>query len=155
MRFTHSMLFIAFAVLVVFTALAEARESVKRGKIRSGKSTWFEGHHLKDSACYGILKNKRVDAKDHWHIGAVHMKSYTKGVRGACFECVKITANRRSVIVRIIDDCATCAPNQIDLTSSAFKILAPLKQGIVKIKYEFIRCPSRGSLKWPSSPAPK
>jgi hypothetical protein len=48
MRFTQSMLFIAFAVLVVFTALAEAGESIKRGKIRSGKSTWFDGHHLKD-----------------------------------------------------------------------------------------------------------
>lgn len=107
------------------------------------------------SACYGILKNKRVDAKDNWHIAAVRMKTITRGINAACFECAKVSANGRSVIVRIIDDCATCTPDHIDLTSSAFKILAPLKQGIVKIKYEFVKCPTRGNLKWPSSPAPK
>ncbi|KAI7816982.1 RlpA-like double-psi beta-barrel-protein domain-containing protein-containing protein [Gamsiella multidivaricata] len=107
----------------------------------------------KQVACYGdLLGNSHVNAGDSWHIAAVHMAHYKGGEKTACFECAKITSGRRSVIVRIIDDCAGCAPNQIDLTASAFKILAPLSQGVVKTTYQFVRCPSRGNLKWPKSP---
>lgn len=100
------------------------------------------------------MGNSHVNAGDGWHIGAVHMASYVKGEKGVCFECAKISANGRSVIVRIIDDCAGCKPNQIDLTASAFKVLAPLSQGVVKTTYQFIRCPS-SNLKWPKSPSIK
>ncbi|KAF9918557.1 hypothetical protein BX616_007857 [Lobosporangium transversale] len=119
----------------------------------NGVSTWFNGHDLKGAACYGtLLGNSHVDAKDGWYIGAVRMKHYVGGYRAACFECARITSGRRSIIVRIIDDCAGCKPNQIDLTASAFKALAPLSRGVIHTKYEFIRCPSRGNLKWPKSP---
>jgi expansin (peptidoglycan-binding protein) len=101
------------------------------------------------------MGNSHVNAGDSWMIGAVHMKHYKGGDRTACFECAKITAGKRSIVVRIIDDCANCAPDQIDLTASAFKKLAPLRQGVVKTTYEFVRCPSRGNLKWPKSPKVK
>ncbi|KAF8954389.1 hypothetical protein BGZ46_002937, partial [Entomortierella lignicola] len=106
------------------------------------------------ASCYSNLLSQNKDAKDSWHIAAVHMSSYTGGLKAACFECAMITANRRSVVVRIIDECAGCAPNQIDLTKSAFTILAPLVQGVVNTTYQFIKCPSGGSF-WPSSPSPK
>ncbi|KAK3821983.1 MAG: RlpA-like double-psi beta-barrel-protein domain-containing protein-containing protein [Linnemannia elongata] len=131
-------------------------QTVRFGKKISGKSTWFNGHDLKGAACYGnLMGNSHVNAGDSWMIGAVHMKHYKGGDRTACFECAKITAGKRSIVVRIIDDCAGCAPNQIDLTASAFKKLAPLSQGVVKTTYEFVRCPSKGNLKWPKSPKPK
>ncbi|KAG0298127.1 hypothetical protein BGZ96_002619, partial [Linnemannia gamsii] len=122
----------------------KATQNVKWGQKRSGTSTWFNGHDLKGAACYGnLMGNSHVNAGDSWMIGAVHMKHYKGGDRTACFECAKITAGKRSIVVRIIDDCAGCAPNQIDLTASAFKKLAPLNQGVVKTKYEFVRCPMR------------
>ncbi|KAG0326305.1 hypothetical protein BGZ99_009743 [Dissophora globulifera] len=145
----------AMAIALLAIVDAKATQSVKFTKKVKGLSTWFNGHDLKAVACYGDLKgNSHVNAGDGWHIGAVHMKYYKGGEKAACFECAKITAGKRSVIVRIIDDCAGCKPNQIDLTASAFKILAPLSQGVVHTTYEFVRCPSKGSLKWPKSPAP-
>jgi hypothetical protein len=98
------------------------------------------------------MGNSNVNAKDSWYIGAVHMRHYKGGERAACFECAKITYGKRSIVVRIIDDCAGCKPNQIDLTASAFKALAPLSKGVIKTSYQFVRCPSRGNLKWPKSP---
>jgi len=149
------------AMVIAVLSIVEAKKSkatqvVKFGKKTSGKSTWFEGHDLKAVACYGDLEgNSNVNAGDSWHIGAVHMNYYKGGEKAACFECAKITSGRRSVVVRIIDDCAGCAPNQIDLTASAFKELAPLSQGVVHTVYEWVRCPSNGNLKWPKSPKVK
>ncbi|KAF9439081.1 hypothetical protein BGZ76_000043 [Entomortierella beljakovae] len=145
------------AMVIAFIAIVDAKkkptQKVRFYKKAVGKSTWFNGHDLKGAACYGdLLGNSRVNAGDSWHIGAVHMASYIGGEKAACFECAKVTAGKRSVIVRIIDDCAGCAPNQIDLTASAFKVLAPLSKGVVKTRYEFIRCPYSGKLKWPKSP---
>ncbi|KAG0307336.1 hypothetical protein BGZ98_000511 [Dissophora globulifera] len=142
------------AVIALMATAVEAGQSIKFGQTKSGKSTWFNGRDLKGAACYGDLQNKNVNAQDSWHIAAVHMASYSGNEKSACFECVKITANKRSVIARIIDDCAGCSASQIDLTASAFKILAPLSQGVVKTQYQFVRCPTSG-IKWPSSPAPK
>ncbi|KAF9185840.1 hypothetical protein BGZ51_007635 [Haplosporangium sp. Z 767] len=131
-------------------------QTVKYGRKLTGKSTWFNGHHLKGAACYGnLMGNSHVNAKDSWHIGAVNTRHYKGGDRAVCFECAKVTYNRRSIIVRIIDACSSCTANHIDLTASAFKTLAPLSKGVIKTTYEFVRCPQRGNLKWPKSPAPR
>ncbi|KAF9435379.1 hypothetical protein BGZ76_006419 [Entomortierella beljakovae] len=151
---TSSIIFIVAVLVALFTVNVEALEVVKLGLKQAGKSTWFNGHDLKAAACYGNLQNKRVDAADDWHIGAVHMKHFEGGDKSCCFQCAKITAGLRSVVVRIIDDCRSCSPTQIDLTSSAFKVLAPLDQGIVDTTFEWVRCPKSGNLKWPSSPSP-
>ncbi|KAF9113194.1 hypothetical protein BGX27_002035 [Mortierella sp. AM989] len=71
-----------------------------------------------------LKANKNVDAHGSWHIAAIHIARYSGNERAACFERAKITVNRRSAIARIIDDCASCSPNYIDL-KSAFKILTP------------------------------
>ncbi|KAI1319062.1 hypothetical protein EDD11_004951 [Mortierella claussenii] len=136
------------------TSTAEAGQSVRRGKAVKGKSTWFNGHDLKGAACYGNLLNKNVNAQDSWHIAAVRFSSFSGGQNAVCFECVKIKAGSKSIVARIIDDCTGCSANQIDLTASAFKSLAPLGKGVVNMSYEFIRCPSSGS-NWPNTPPSK
>ncbi|KAF9319337.1 hypothetical protein BG003_009418 [Podila horticola] len=147
-----TLLIFAVVVAIVSTVEAKRTQVVRWNKKMSGLSTWFNGHDLKSTACYGnLLGNSHVNAQDGWHIGAVHMDYYVKGYKAACFECAKISYGKKSIIVRIIDDCAGCKPNQIDLTASAFKALAPLSQGVVKTTYEFVRCPS-SHLKWPKSP---
>ncbi|KAG0350965.1 hypothetical protein BGZ54_003499, partial [Gamsiella multidivaricata] len=153
MKFAQLSIYVFVAIFAILAATSEAKLSAKIGQKSSGKSTWFDGHDLKGAACYGDILNKDVDAQDSWHIGAMRLSSISGGERAGCFQCAKVTANRRSVIVRIIDDCTSCSQGQIDLTSSAFKILAPLKQGVVKMQFEWVRCPSSG--KWPKSPAPK
>ncbi|KAF9428004.1 hypothetical protein BGZ94_003641 [Podila epigama] len=153
------MKFIHFSALVLATILAfilstEAASNIQYGKKFSGKSTWFNGKDAHGSACYGKLQNKNVDAKDSWHIAAVNPSAYNGKEKAVCFECARVTYNKRSIIVRVIDTCRSCDKNQFDLTTSAFKALAPLKQGVIKMQYEFVRCPTK-DIKWPSSPKPK
>ncbi|KAG0273261.1 hypothetical protein BGZ95_010920 [Linnemannia exigua] len=154
-KFTLMVIMTLFVLLSTFTT-TEAATKVQFGKKASGKATWFNGGDAEDVACYGILQNKNVDAKDSWHIAAMRLSQFTGGVKKACFECLRVTAGSRSVIARIIDDCSSCSSGHVDLSLSAFTKLAPKKQGVVKITYEFVRCPSSGdNLKWPKSPAVK
>ncbi|KAF9283853.1 hypothetical protein BGZ68_005064 [Mortierella alpina] len=162
MKFAQlSILLVALVIALISAVEAGKRkprgpsQTIRFGRKLKGKSTWFNGHDLKGASCYGnLMGNSNVNAKDDWHIAAVKMSHYKGGLRSACFECARITNGKRSIVVRIIDECAGCAPNQIDLTASAFKALAPLSQGVVHTTYEFIKCPSRG-LKWPKSPRAK
>lgn len=49
------------------------------------------------------------------------------------------TANGKSVTVTVADDCPTCKnSNSIDLSVAAFKVLAPLNDGVADIKWSFV-----------------
>ncbi|KAF8932727.1 hypothetical protein BGZ52_009506 [Haplosporangium bisporale] len=145
MRSIQFSVFILATALAFFLSSSQAASAIQYGKKISGTSTWFDGGDLHGAACYGKLLNKDVDAKDGWHIAAVNPSGYKGAEKGVCFECAKVTYNSRSII-----------STQLDLTSSAFKTLAPLKVGRIKMTYEFVRCPTRGAaFKWPSSPKPK
>ncbi|KAH9975900.1 RlpA-like double-psi beta-barrel-protein domain-containing protein-containing protein [Lactifluus volemus] len=81
---------------------------------------------------------------------------YQKGVAGACgtvhsdndlicalVHCgqqLRITAiDGKSVVVTVADECPTCgSPTDIDLSEAAFKMLAPLPQGVVNMHWEFL-----------------
>ncbi|KAG0228601.1 hypothetical protein BGW42_002091 [Actinomortierella wolfii] len=152
MKFSFSLLAIA-ALFAASTADAQ-QITVKNGRSVSGRSTWFDGNHLKGAACYGRLMNRNVNAKDNWHIAAVNFKYFKNKDKGACFKCARVSNGKRSVNVRIIDGCSSCGRGHIDLTKSAFKKLAPLKQGVVKVKTTWIPCPKDPKGKWPSSPKP-
>ncbi|KAG0032622.1 hypothetical protein BGZ81_010435 [Podila clonocystis] len=156
MRLIQLTTFIMATFLTFLLSSTQAASSIKYGKKISGTSTWFDGSDLHGAACYGKLLNKDVNAQDGWHIAAVNPSGYKGKEKGVCFECARVTYNSRSIVVRIIDTCRSCKSTQLDLTSSAFKTLAPLKVGRIKMTYEFIRCPTKGSsFKWPSSPRPK
>ncbi|KAF9933004.1 hypothetical protein FBU30_006828 [Linnemannia zychae] len=158
MYFTKIALMVTMTVFALLSAVSsvEAATTIQFGKKASGKATWFRGKDAEDVACYGILQNKNVNAQDSWHIAAMRLSQFSGGVKNACFECLRITAGSRSVIARIIDDCSSCGSGHVDLSLSAFTKLAPKDKGVVKITYEFVRCPSSGSdLKWPKSPSVK
>ncbi|KAF9908377.1 hypothetical protein EC991_009832 [Linnemannia zychae] len=155
-KFTLMVTMTLFALLATITTPTEAATKIQYGKKASGKATWFNGRDAEDVACYGILQNKDVNAKDSWHIAAMRLSQFNGGVKSACFECLRVTAGSRSVIARIIDDCSSCGSGHVDLSLSAFTKLAAKSKGVVKITYEFVRCPTGGNdLKWPKSPAPK
>ncbi|KAF9360018.1 hypothetical protein BGX26_010769 [Mortierella sp. AD094] len=132
MHFTQQLIFVIAAILAIFTATTEAGS-------KSGTATFYSGAGM--VACNG------ANLQGNWHTAAVNFASWG-GLKHACFECVKVTANRRSVIVRVIDQCVSCSSNQLDLTTSAFKILGSTDLGHLSVKYEIVKCPKSGP--WPS-----
>ncbi|KAF9977789.1 hypothetical protein BGZ73_004856 [Actinomortierella ambigua] len=151
MKFSFSLLTIA-ALFAASTADAQ-KLTVRNGRSVNGMSTWFDGSHLKGAACYGNLMNRNVNARDGWHIAAVNFATFRGGQREACFKCARVSHKGRSIDVRIIDGCRSCKRGHIDLTKSAFKTIAPLRQGVAKVKIQWIPCTKKPKF-WPSSPKP-
>jgi expansin (peptidoglycan-binding protein) len=105
----------------------------------SSKMTFYEDDQLNNAACYGRDGIRSYNAKPSDRIGAVSNNNM-------CYQCIKITnpKNRKSVIVKIVDECEGCAKNNIDVTRSAFSSIANLDDGIVKITWKGVACPSKG-----------
>ncbi|CAG8740179.1 20992_t:CDS:1 [Cetraspora pellucida] len=124
---------------------ANTTTSQGQGQNVGAKITFFEGNTLKNAFCYGDGKLPSYDAKPTDYIGAMNMIGKTM-----CYKCVEIKCGSKSIIVKIIDKCATCGSrNDIDLTLAAFKELAPPVKGIVQISWRpLTSCPSTG--KWPT-----
>lgn len=86
---------------------------------KSVRITWYASHDLQNPAC----------GKGDWnptnsnHIGAV-MKGWEGGPQ--CGEFIRLCNEKieRCVRVRIVDECAGCQADHVDLTKSAFKRLA-------------------------------
>ncbi|KAK9674852.1 hypothetical protein K7432_016838, partial [Basidiobolus ranarum] len=53
-----------------------------------------------------------------------------------CGKCVKVTGPKGSVVVLIRDLCGSCRGGDIDLTPAAFKKIANLKDGRVKVTWK-------------------
>ncbi|PKI83885.1 hypothetical protein MVES1_002104 [Malassezia vespertilionis] len=83
------------------------------------KITWYASEDLKAPAC----SNGKWDPSNSNHIGAV-MKGWDGGPQ--CGQFVRLCNDKTSVCVkvRIVDECAGCSKNHVDLTKSAFKKLA-------------------------------
>lgn len=139
--------FLAFILALSAFTIITAEEGVVRRmefsllKKRDVKSkiTFYEDDQLNNAACYGRDGIPNYNAKPSDRIGAMSNKNM-------CYQCVKITnpKNRKSVIVKIIDKCEGCAKNQIDLTRQAFASIANTNDGIVKVTWKGVACPSRG-----------
>jgi len=107
--------------------------------------TFFDGDQLKNSACYGTNGVRSYDANESDMIAAMHMDELE-----LCYKCIEIRnpANNNSIIVKVIDICADCPPDNIDLTPTAFKQLADLDLGRVDIEWRPLdECPDKG--RWP------
>ncbi|SPO24808.1 uncharacterized protein UTRI_01798_B [Ustilago trichophora] len=95
--------------------------------------TWYASHDLLNPQCgNGGGSWQPVNS---CHIGAV-VKHWDDGPQ--CGEFVKLCnkqADNHCVVVRVIDKCAGCAKDHVDLTKSAFKKLSPsgtLQEGRIK-----------------------
>lgn len=95
--------------------------------------TWYASHDLQNPQCGTGGWNPTNNA----HIGAV-MAGWSNGPK--CGEFVylcndKMKSDNNCLQVRVIDKCAGCKKNHVDLTKSAFKQLDPkhsLDTGVVK-----------------------
>ncbi|CAG8551206.1 8944_t:CDS:1 [Funneliformis caledonium] len=118
-----------------------------KNKFINSQMTFYEGSALQNSACYGRNGLRNYDANENDMIAAIFMKQLEM-----CFKCIEVRnpANDKSIIVKFIDKCADCPPesDNIDLTPTAFKLLANLDLGRVEIEWRPLKeCPAKG--RWP------
>ena len=71
------------------------------------------------------------------NVAAMNKAQYSKAV---CGQCALVTGPNGSVKVRIIDLCPGCSMGDVDLNRDAFKVIAALSAGRVKIKWRFVAC---------------
>ncbi|CAG8488967.1 5460_t:CDS:2 [Cetraspora pellucida] len=119
--------------------------TVKNESESNVKSTFYEADQLDNAACYGRNGLKPYNAKSTDLIAALPMSTLDM-----CYQCLEVRNNdsKKSIIVKIIDKCAGCAPGCIDLTPGAFAQLGQLKQGVLNIAWRAVKCPASGQ--WPN-----
>jgi len=98
------------------------------GSYSNGRGTWF---YPGLGACGGHnTSNDRIVAlsKAIWNRG------------GRCGDMIKITnaKNGKTVTVKVVDECPECSAASLDLSPAAFKKLASLSEGQIKINWHFL-----------------
>ncbi|RGB31222.1 hypothetical protein C1646_709527 [Rhizophagus diaphanus] len=130
----------AFTIITAEEGVIRRMEfSLLKKRDFNSKMTFYEDDQLNNAACYGRDGIPKYNAKPSDRIGAMSNNNM-------CYQCVKITnpKNKKSVVVKIVDKCEGCPKNNIDLTRSAFASIANTNDGIVKIKWKGVACPSKG-----------
>lgn len=64
----------------------------------------------------------------------------------ACGRCARVTGPLGTVTVRIVDQCPTCAANDLDLTPSAFAAIGTPSNGIEPVTWQVVDCPVSGPI---------
>ncbi len=59
----------------------------------------------------------------------------------ACGSCVRILGPKGEVVLKVADECPECKFGDIDLTTGVYPQIAELKDGRVKIKWQYVPCP--------------
>jgi expansin (peptidoglycan-binding protein) len=80
-------------------------------------------------------------------VGAMNEADYGQNAT-YCGACVAIDGPNGSVTVRIVDRCPGCAKGDIDLSQTAFKMIAPLSAGRVDITWHEVPCPVTGDVSY-------
>ncbi|KAK0497531.1 riboflavine-aldehyde-forming enzyme [Armillaria luteobubalina] len=93
----------------------------------TGDATWYtpNGGY---GACGTPLQNSD-------HIVALSSNQYAGGVH--CGKHISVNYNGKSVDATIGDLCPGCGTNGIDLSSSAFQVLAPLDVGRMQVTWNY------------------
>jgi hypothetical protein len=99
----------------------------KRQSFSNVRMTWY-GTGTGADACTG-----RNHGDGDWLIAIS-----TAWGQGQCGKKVKITAKGKSTVVTVVDLCATCDREQIDLTKGVFQFFGSLDEGIINGKWEFV-----------------
>ncbi|KAG0205181.1 hypothetical protein BGX28_003176 [Mortierella sp. GBA30] len=70
----------------------------------------------------------------------VAMNAAQMGGTSQCGKAVKITSGGKTVQARVTDTCPAqfCSHGSLDLSQAVFQQLAPLSQGVIDIKWEFV-----------------
>lgn len=101
-----------------------------RAALVSGESTYYDSG-VGGAACDGVTYNGKTQ-----HVAAISAAVFDAHKATICGKTVTIDGPAGSVDVKIVDRCAGCEANHIDLSESAFlKAIGPLGVGKAAMKY--------------------
>ena len=107
-----------------------------QGKTYEGEATHYQpglgscGDNSDASEMVVAVSHSKYDAK---------AKSQNPNENPFCGKKVKVTYEGKSIEVKVVDRCPGCSENDLDLSPSAFKKLAPLGKGRLKqVKWKMI-----------------
>ena len=86
------------------------------------------------------------DASSDFLVAAMNATDYGNAVW--CGACVDVTGPNGNghVVVRVVDKCPGCSAGSLDLSETAFGMLAPLSAGRVDISWHEVACPVTGPI---------
>lgn len=90
--------------------------------------------------------NCSFDASSDFLVAAMNASDY--GTADWCGGCVDVTGPDGHVVVRIVDKCPGCAAGDLDLSETAFGMIAPLSAGRVDITWQEVACPVDGPVSY-------
>src|ERR1700729_3881732 len=63
-----------------------------------------------------------------------------------CGACLSVTGPMATITVRVVDQCPECAHGDLDLSETAFGMIAPLSAGRVSITWHEVACDVTGPI---------
>ncbi|KAL8222979.1 hypothetical protein R6Q57_020378 [Mikania cordata] len=120
--------FILIAIIACLVAVANAT---------NGQATFYTPPYV-PSACFGYEDNGDMVLaanSDLYNGGAACGTTYSVTCTGGTNDGVLQPCTGGSVVVRIVDRCPGCGPNEIDLSQEAFAIIANPDAGRINIEY--------------------
>jgi expansin len=88
---------------------------------------------------------------DDLMIGAMNATDYDTAA--VCGECLSLAGPNGTILIRIVDFCADCAPGNIDLSPSAFARIADTTLGRVPITWQVVACNPTGPIQYHFEPS--
>ena len=117
------------------------------GQISSCEPIWYEGEGTQYGGVAGGAGGHcglPVATGDIYHC-AMNNPQYAGSE--ACGSCLRILGPKGEVIVKVVVECPESKHGDVDLATGAFKEIAELKDGRVKIKWQYVPCPLANDIK--------
>lgn len=108
---------------------------------------WYEGegtHYGGVAGGNGGHCGIPVDTGDIYH-AALNHEQYAQSA--ACGACVRVLGPMGTVVLKIVDECPECKFGDIDMTTAVFPQLAQMKDGRIKIKWQYVPCSHMNDIK--------
>ncbi|KAF9029467.1 barwin-like endoglucanase [Hymenopellis radicata] len=112
----------SFAKLLALATLISAASAF------SGDATYYL-----PNGGYGACGQKLQNSD---HVVALSSAQYNNGAN--CGRHIKVNYNGKSVTAKVADLCPGCASGSVDLAESAFKVLAPLDKGRIRVTWNYV-----------------
>jgi len=119
--------------LALFAITVLAREPLRVDSVRTGRATFY---HAPGSRGTCLLPPEKPWDSLYASLGIPDFAGAF-----ACGACVSVHHGSDSVTVRASDRCRGCHRGAIDLSRAAFRKLAPLGTGRIRVSWRFVACP--------------
>ena len=132
------------AALVWVLALSSSWRGVA-GRRYHGDGTAYSGDYSKDDTGFNSCQFGRLD--DTWEKYYAALSSRVFDRAGHCGRCVRVRGTEgdapgRWVTAMIVDECASCAADDIDLSTRALKASTGYSWDRKRVEWEFTACGS-------------